>query len=214
MRINFIEPSSFKALYELKNLPGVRNAEGFRRVPARFVSGHKSYRTAIYGIEPGSRLHLLLDTNLHRVAIPPEGIVINDYLAGMLDIRTGDLLTVEILEGAKPVRPIQVAGTAKLFLGVLGYMDTGALNRLMREGNAISGAYLLIDSLQNEALFRTFTEMPRVSGMIRVCQDDKAAQFMQPVNLLRQFDMILFIKLMHERHKTFLRYFHIGEGAR
>lgn len=165
MRISFVEPSSFKTLYELKNLPGVRNAEGFRRVPARFVSGHKSYRTAIYGIEPGSRLHLLLDTNLKRVAIPSEGIVINDYLARMLDIRTGDLLTVEILEGAKPVRPIRVAGTAKLFLGVLGYMDTGALNRLLREGNALSGAYLLTDSLQNESLFRTFTEMPRVSGV-------------------------------------------------
>jgi len=166
MRVSFVEPSSLRTLYELKNLPGVRDAESYRRVPARFVSGHKSYRTALDGIEAGSRLHLLLDTNLHRVGIPPEGIVLNEYLAKMLDVRIGDLLTIEILEGAKPVRRLQVVGTAKLFLGVLGYMDMGALNRLMREGNAISGAYLLTDSLQNEALWRTFTAMPRVGGVV------------------------------------------------
>ena len=166
MMVNFVEPSSFKTLYELKNLPGVRAAESYRRVPARFISGHKSYRTAIYGVEPDSRFHLLLDANLRRVAIPSEGIVINDHLAQMLDVKAGDLLTVEILEGAKPVRRIPVVGTAKLFLGVLGYMETGALNRLMREGNAVSGAYLLTDSLQNKNLYRTFNEMPRVSGIV------------------------------------------------
>jgi len=45
-------------------------------------------------------------------------------------------------------------------------LETGALNRLMREGNAISGAYLLTDSLQNKNLYRTFNDMPRVSGIV------------------------------------------------
>jgi putative ABC transport system permease protein len=166
MRISFVEPTSRRALYELESLPGVRDVEGYRVVPARFISGHKSYRTAIDGIEPGSSLHLLLDTNLRRVALPPEGIVLNDYLAEMLGVKIGDLLTIEVLEGAKPVRRIQVVATAKLFLGVTGYMDIGALNRLMREGNALSGAYLLTDSLYNETLFRTFTDMPRVGGVV------------------------------------------------
>jgi putative ABC transport system permease protein len=45
-------------------------------------------------------------------------------------------------------------------------MDMSALNRLMREGNAISGAYLLTDSLYNERLYTTFNDMPRVGGVV------------------------------------------------
>ncbi|MHB8829908.1 MAG: ABC transporter permease [Syntrophales bacterium] len=166
MRVSFVEPTSRRAIYELGSLPGVRDVESYRRVPVRFVSGHKSYRTAIDGIEPANRLHLLLDTNLRRIALPPEGIVLNDYLAHLLDVKVGDLLTVEVLEGAKPVRQVQVVATARLFLGVVGYMDMAALNRLMREGNAISGAYLLCDSLYNEKLYGIFNDMPRVGGVV------------------------------------------------
>jgi len=48
----------------------------------------------------------------------------------------------------------------------MGYMDVTALNRLLREGNAISGAYLVADPLEREKLYRTFIDMPRVSGTI------------------------------------------------
>jgi putative ABC transport system permease protein len=166
MRITFVEPTSYRALYELKRQQGVRYAEPFRRVPVRFVFGHRSYRTAIDGIEEGNRLHRLLDTNLKDVFIPPEGIVLNDYLGKLLNVKVGDLLTVEVLEGSKQIRQVPVVATAKLFLGVMGYMDLNALNRLMREGSAISGINLLTDSLYIQKLYRTLVDTPRVAGIV------------------------------------------------
>lgn len=164
--IAFTEPTSRKAIYELKALPGVHSAEPYRTVPAKFRHGHRSYQTAISGIEPNSLLHQLLDANLKRVSLPPSGIVLTDYLGKLLDVSTGDMLTVEVLEGSKAVRQVPVAALVKQYLGVTGYMDIEALNRLMREGSAISGAYLVTDSLYREKLYQRFVEMPRISGTV------------------------------------------------
>ncbi len=164
--VAFTEPTSRKAIYELKALPGVQTAEPFRSVPAKFRHGHHSYQTVISGIEPDSRLHQLLDADLRRVTPPPLGIVLTDYLGKLLDVRTGDILTLEILEGSKATLQVPVAALVKQYLGVTGYMDIAALNRLMQEGGAISGAYLVTDSLYRESLYRRFVEMPRVSGTV------------------------------------------------
>ena len=59
-----------------------------------------------------------------------------------------------------------VVALVKQYLGVMGYMDIAALNRLMSEGDAISGAYLVTDSLYRKRLFQRFVEMPRVSGTV------------------------------------------------
>ena len=166
MKVAFTEPTSHRALYELKALPGVHHAETYRTVPVRFRFGNRSYKTVINGFEPDSSLHLLLDTDFRTVPLPPAGIVLNDYLGQFLGVRVGDLLTVEVLEGAKPVRQVPVVALVKLYLGVMGYMDVTALNRLMREGGAISGAYLVTDPLEREKLYRRFIDMPRVSGTI------------------------------------------------
>ncbi len=166
IRITFVEPTSYRALYEMKRLEGVRHAEAFRRVPVRFIHAQRSYRTAIDGIEEDNRLYRLLDENLKDVFIPSTGIVLNDYLSKLLRINVGDLVTVEFLEGSKEIREVPVVATAKLFLGVMGYMDLTALNRLMREGNAISGINLLTDSLYTRQLYRNLVDMPRVAGVV------------------------------------------------
>ncbi len=166
LTVTFTEPTSRKALYEMKGLFGVTHCEVFRSVPARFRFEHRSYRTSIQGIERGTSLHRLLDTDLRPVSLPPEGIVLTDYLADLLGISPGDTLTVEVLEGSRPIRQIPVVALAKQYIGVTGFMDLEALNRLMREDSAVSGAYLTIDPLHQNAIYRKLVEMPRVAGAV------------------------------------------------
>ena len=164
--ITFTEPTSRKAVFELKALPGVVIAEPVRTVPAKFRHDHHSYQTVIRGIEPDSLLHQLLDVDMKRVILPPSGIVLTDYLGKILDVKIGDILTIEVLEGSKAIRQVPVAALVKQYLGVTGYMDIGALNRIMREGSAITGAYLTVDSLFRNRLFTQFIHMPRVAGTV------------------------------------------------
>ena len=166
MAVGFVEPTSYRALYEIKEMEGVHYAETFRTVPVRFRFGWSSYKTVINGIEPDSRLHPLLDANLKPVNLPQEGIILNDYLGKILGVKAGDIITVEALEGSKAIRQVQVVALVKLYLGVMGYMDVKALNRLMKEGDAVSGVYLTADHQYQEKLYRSFVNMPRVSGTI------------------------------------------------
>jgi putative ABC transport system permease protein len=166
LAVTFTEPTSAAALTELTQLPGVLYGEPLRTVPVRLKAGHRSYRTAIEGMQPHGDLQRLLDTDLRLITLPPEGIVLTDFLAGLLDVRPGDQLTVEALEGSRPVREVVVAGLVKQYIGVGAYMRLDALNRLMREGHAISGAALSADERALPFIFTALKEMPRVAGTI------------------------------------------------
>ena len=133
--------------------------------------GHISYRTAIRGVEPGGDIQRLLDADLRTVTLPADGIMLTDYLAKLLEVKTGDRIQVEVLEGNRPVRETTVAGLVKEYMGVSGYMDLAALNRLMREGPTISGAYLSVDSAQLNQLFTQLKGMPRIAGVAERAQE-------------------------------------------
>ena len=57
----FKEPTSRKALHELRSLPGVEYTEGFRMVAVRLRHEHRSYRTALRAVEPGAHLYRLMN---------------------------------------------------------------------------------------------------------------------------------------------------------
>jgi len=73
---------------------------------------------------------------------------------------------VEVLEGNMPVQQIPVAALIRQDLGVGAYMDLGALNRLMQEGNAISGAYLYIDEKYANEIYQHLKDRPRIIGSV------------------------------------------------
>ncbi len=171
LTVALTEPTSRRAIHEMRGIEGVEYVEGFRSVPVRLRNQQKSYRTTVEGIEPGARLRLLLDARQREVDVPPEGIVLTDYLSGLLGVEPGEMLTVEVLEGSRPVRQVPVAGSFEQFVGVTSYMDLRALNRIMKEDQAISGAYLMVDSLHQRSVNRRLIEMPRVAGT-HVREDD------------------------------------------
>lgn len=163
LAIAFVEPTSRRALYSLVSLPGVAYGEIYRAVPVRLKFGHRSYRTSIQGVEPGAHLQRLLDVNLEPIAVPPEGVVLTDHLGKILGVHPGDWLTVEVLEGNRPVRRLPVVALAKQYIGVFAYMQRAALNRLMREGNAVSGAHLTVDPLYQSEVYARLKEIPRIA---------------------------------------------------
>jgi len=164
LAVTFTGPVSRRALYSLVNLPGVRYAEPARSTPARLRYRHRAYRTALQGMEPDGQLRRLLDTELRPVDLPEDGILLTDYLARILRIKPGDMLTVELLEGSRAVRQIPVAGVVNEFIGVGGYLRRDVLNRLLREGDSVTGAYLAADLTYAPEIYRRLKAMPAVAG--------------------------------------------------
>jgi putative ABC transport system permease protein len=165
MTIVFNEPRPARTRYEVKNLPGVIESEPFRLVPVKLRFGHHTYRTALTGIEPEGELRRLMDKNLDSVSLPRDGVVMTTKLAEILAVQPGDIVTVEVLEGSRPVRKVVVAGLVDELLGVQTYIDINALNQLMREGGTISGAYLSVDEHLADQLYRELKQIPAVTGI-------------------------------------------------
>jgi putative ABC transport system permease protein len=162
----YTDPTSQRSLYSLRSLQGVEQVEGFRTVPAKLQFRHRSHRTTVNGIEPDGRLMLLLDTELKSIHVPSEGVVLTDYLAEILQIQPGDLLTIEVLEGNRPSVQVPVVATAKQYLGVNAYMQRAALNRLLKEGHALTGALLTVDERNQRKVYAELKEMPRIAGVV------------------------------------------------
>ena len=163
--IVFNEPRPSRTRYEVANLPGVIDSEPFRLVSARLRFEHRTYRTALTGIEPQGEFRRLMDRNLHSVYLPSDGVVMTTKLAEILGVKPGDRLTVEVLEENRPVRQITVVGLVDELLGVQAYIDIKALNRLMREGGTISGAYLAVDSHLANQLYTELKQIPAITGI-------------------------------------------------
>jgi putative ABC transport system permease protein len=164
LTVTFIGPVSTRALYSLESLPGVTYAEPTRSAPSRLRFEQRTYRTSIQGFDPDGVLRRLLDKQLQPVDIPEDGILLTDHLAKMLGIRPGQMITVELLEGSRAVRDVPVVGVVSEYIGVSAYMRRDALNRLLREGDSVTGAYLAADMNHASEIFDRLKEMPAVAG--------------------------------------------------
>lgn len=160
---NELRPS--QARYDLASLPGVMRVEALRSVPARLRFGHRSRRLALMGMESGADLRRIVTTDYSAYKLPDNGLVLTTELADQLGAKVGDQITVEVLEGARPVRQITLAGTVGDLIGLSAYMEINALNRLMREGGNISGAFLMVDSREQSDLYLRLKRMPTVAGV-------------------------------------------------
>ena len=144
-------------------------------VPVRFVAGHRSRYGAITGLPQHADLNRAVDMDGKVIEPPADGIALSTTLARMLGVSAGDVVIAEVLEGRRPRHAIPVNATVDDVLGSSAYMEIGALRRLMREGDVLSGVYLKVDKSRLEALNRRLKALPRVGA---VALKDAALQSM------------------------------------
>jgi putative ABC transport system permease protein len=116
-------------------------------------------------MRPQPHLNRVVDLEGRVVSLPPGGLVISKMLGDILGVAPGQTVTVEVLDGARPVLRVPVAALVEDALGLNAWMDIDALHALLREGATVSGAYLLVDPLQVGALFTRLKALPAVGAV-------------------------------------------------
>jgi putative ABC transport system permease protein len=162
----FNEPRPASVRHDITHLPGVMRAEAHRYVPARLRFGHRCRRLALTGLESGAELWRVVDMDYRVHEPPPDGVTLSSKLAEWMGVKPGDMLTVEVMEGARPVRRLAVAGTVDDLVGMSAYMEIRALNRLMGEGGSVSGIHLMVDENALPELYATLKKTPAVRSVI------------------------------------------------
>lgn len=161
--VAFVNPRAVATRFEVERLPGVMQAEPYGSVAVQLRAAQHVYRTAILGLTERPQLRRTLDEAGRPVNIPPAGLLLSNRLAERLQIRPGDWVRVEALEGARPQRDVRVEGVVKDLFALVAYMDLRALNRFMDETDSMSAMDVRLDEGQHDALFSRIKETPGVA---------------------------------------------------
>lgn len=164
LAVSFIENTERRALHELSAIPGVRLAEPHRTVSIELSNGNILRRTALQGLEPGPELHRILDDRFEPVELPEAGLVVSEVLADVLGLHPGDLAQVEVLDGRQNKHLVEVTGVIQQWVGMSAYMNIDALNRLLGDGDVISGAFMAVPEHLEASVLEQLEDRPRVAG--------------------------------------------------
>jgi putative ABC transport system permease protein len=165
LSVGLVEAESEEVVNDMERLPGVLLAEPVRTVAARLRVGNREKRVAIRGTTPQARLWPVYDSNGRIVPMPPDGLVLSTKLAEILGVDRGDMVTVEVMEGRRPVRRLPVMDTFETYIGTPAYMSLSAVNRMMREGPSTDLVHLQVDRNREPELFAKLKELPKVSAV-------------------------------------------------
>jgi putative ABC transport system permease protein len=163
--VGLSEVRSTEALNGFKHLPGVMATEGQRAVAVRFRHGSNEHRGSILGVPAHQRLQLVYDADGRQVDMPPRGLVLSTMLAQILGVTPGETVTVEVLEGRRPVLEIPVVETFETYIGTPAYMNIRALNNVMREAPSVSAVHLRVDPTQQAKLFSALKKTPETASL-------------------------------------------------
>lgn len=158
--VSFYEPRSMSSIFEIVHWPGIRYAEAIRQAPARLRHAQVAQRVVIYGMGQKADLKRLMDASGRPIEVPVYGIVLSDKLAELLNVKKGDQIVVDILEGARRSITVPVASVVSEYIGVSAYMNLDALNRLVGGAVGISGAEVLLDPKAQSAFFAALKRTP------------------------------------------------------
>jgi putative ABC transport system permease protein len=190
--VTFARPLSAGALYAIRRLPGVVDAEPLRVVAARLRVGHRHRTLAVTGLRAAPRLNRVVERTGRVVTLPPGGLVLSKMLGEVLGVAPGGSVRVEVLEGARPAFDVPVAALVDDSMGMQAYMEVGALHRLIREGGTVSGAALLVDPAALDALNAALKQLPAVAGV--AVRDATLRSFRQ--TMAEHMNLIIFFNVL------------------
>jgi putative ABC transport system permease protein len=163
--VSFVERRPLNVVNEVARLPGVLKAEPYREVPVRIRSGPVERRVMISGRPRDAELSRIIDINLQPVVLPEDGLAISSWLAGILQVRAGDVVEIDLLEGQRRTVSLPVIALVEDYFGIHGMMDANALARLMREAPAVNSISVSLDSNERGRFYEALKRLPTVSGV-------------------------------------------------
>jgi putative ABC transport system permease protein len=161
--IGLVEPAQGSVRHLFARLPGVMAVEPYRHVAVRMHFGHRRRQLGIQGLPDHGLHNRVIDAASRQIQLPPHGIVVSTKLAEVLGAKLGDTIELEILEGKCQRRSVPLVGLAEDFAGMAAYMDREAVNRLLDEGDVLTGASFKVDPARRRDFLRALKGIPRVN---------------------------------------------------
>lgn len=172
----FAEDVPEAALEDVRNLPGVLQAESQQFHAAILRHGHSSKRAAVESRRPGNDLSRVLDAEGRLLNVPPGGVVLSERLARHLDVKAGESIEVEFLSGRRETFSLRVTELVELHFGLGAYMDFETMNAMFRQAPRVSTVNVSMDESQFEALHTAIKQTPKITGIVEMNENRRSFQ--------------------------------------
>ncbi|UWR21825.1 ABC transporter permease [Sulfitobacter sp. S190] len=164
------------AIEDVRNLPGVLQAEGQQFHAATLRHGHLSKRVAVEARRPDTDLSRVLDAKGQQVNVPAGGIVLSRRLASHLAIEPGETVEIAFLTGRRETHDVTVTDLVDLHFGLGAYMDFEALNTLFRQAPRVSTVNITLDANALDALHDVIKQTPQITGIVEMNENRRSFQ--------------------------------------
>ena len=161
--IALLEATPARVAHEIARLPHVSAVEIARSAPVRLRHANHSWHGAIQGKAAEPQLHRIVNMQQQVLAPPHSGLLLTDRLAERLEVKPGDSVRVEFLDGRREVLDLSVSGVVSDMMGMNAYIERSALNRLLREGDLVNQITVTVDRGHEPELLNRIKELPRVA---------------------------------------------------
>ena len=163
--LNLVSERNVSIRDEIAATPGILVVEPFLTTSVLARNRNLEARVALMGLESSSQLTQVQGTDDHPLPMPDSGLVLSEFLGKKLQVGVGDLLELELLSDNHRITRIPVIAIAKGFIGLTGYMDLRAMNRMLRNGENVSGLHVSVDSNALPNLYDWVKNTPGISSM-------------------------------------------------
>ncbi len=144
--VTLLEPEPVRIVGELAHLPGVLQAEGVRAVGVRIEAAQRTREIPLIAYQDDAELRRIVSRRDGRVVpLPVDGMLLTQTLGDLLDVRPGDSVTVQVLDGDRRIRRVPVAGFVDELMGLQAYMRQPALHALLGEAPMVSSVLLRVE---------------------------------------------------------------------
>lgn len=162
LTVTFSTSKPERAVHELAALPGVLTADGERAVPVRMRAGPRWRDTAIFALPEEPFLRHLLDHGRDPIEPPVEGLLMTDALAEILDVRVGESIEIDILEGDWSTETAIVGGLIDEAFGLQAYARADWLSALLGQEPRVTSVRLRTDPDRLDDVRARLKDIPAV----------------------------------------------------
>jgi putative ABC transport system permease protein len=161
----FVQPRGRDVLADVRHLPGVMDIEPMRVVPVRLRAGARSRTLAVTALPDTPRLNRVVDRSGHVIDALPSGLVLSRSLGDVLAVRAGDEVQVEVLEGRRPVRRLEVVRLIDDSIGLNAYVRASDARSLLGVDETLSAVAVTFDPAASARFYAAVKAMPAVADV-------------------------------------------------
>lgn len=160
--VSFSDPVDRKGIFELRNLEGVRAAEGRLTIPVDLTHANHHERTTVTGLPAENHLRYLLDSRQRKIEVPERGLLLSQYLADELHVGPGDEVQAHVLDLTGQTYKLRVSGVVHDYVGTSSYMRLEKLQDMLGQGPLVNAVMLRVDRTQLTRVYRALRSRPGV----------------------------------------------------